>query len=188
VTNKTVIAAFDVATSVGVCYGIPGSKPTLVTWDLRTAGTFRPRRLLYFAKLLDQLFTNHKIDVVRFEAPLPLSAMNKIGTSEDVMLMLRGAIGVLEMSAAKAEVPDIGSFNVQDARKHLTGRRTFPKDAKGKSTAKTEVMRVARMLGVDPQDDNAADAFAGWELCCALTNPRIAHLRTPLFSHAKAVA
>ena len=176
------IAAFDVATSVGICVGEPGEKkPFVATWDLRAAGTARPRRLLYFSDACDELFSRTKVDAVRFEAPLPLRVMMKIGTSEEVMLLLRGAIGVLEACAARAGIDDIGSFDVKDARHHFIGQRTVPRDSNGKSGAKPAVMKMCRMMGIDVKDDNSADAVAGWSLCCSRANPRLAHLVTPLF-------
>lgn len=174
------IAAFDIATTTGLCFGAPGGRPTLTTWDLRPAGD-RPRRLAHFHCLCTEFFRLYKIDKVRYESPLNLRAMFGSGTSEQVMLMLRGAIGVLECAAAQAGIDDIGSFNVQDARQHLTGFRTFPK-VKGKSTAKAQIMKMCKTLGIDAKTEDSADAYAGWSYCCALANPRLAHLTSPLFS------
>ena len=180
--TKPFVASFDVATSTGVCAGRPGDRhPYVTTWDLRTAGPSRPRRLAYLSFLCDQFFRENKIDVLRFEAPMPLAVMSKMGATEETLLLLRGAIGVLESRAAIFNIADIGSFAVQDARKHLTGRRTFPRRADGKSDAKRAVMDMARTLGVEVKNDNESDAYAGWSLTCALLNPRIAHLVTPLF-------
>jgi hypothetical protein len=132
--------------------------------------------------MCDELFRRHAIDVLCYEAPMPIAVASRIGASEDTMLMLRGLVGILECCGARADIKDIRSFNVQDARQHFCGTRTFPKDAKGKSTAKAEVMRIAKMLGVKCSDDNSADAFVGWSYTCALLNPRLAHLCTPLFA------
>lgn len=110
-----------------------------------------------------------------------LAAMGKMGTSEEVMLLLRGAIGVLECEAARAEIPDIGSFNVQSARGHFVGARTFKRDASGRNTAKDAVIRQCAILGIEVHDDNAADAVCGWSYTCGLLNPRLACLVTPLF-------
>jgi hypothetical protein len=165
-----------------VCIGKPGdAQPFVATWNLREAGTSRPRRLRYLFDLCDKLFRTSQIDIVRFEAPMRLAAMGKMGTSEEVMLLLRGAIGVLECAASRAEIEDIGSFDVQDARQHFLGQRRFPKGKNGKSAAKDMVLRQCEILGIEVHDDNSADAVAGWSYCCALANPRIAHHVTPLF-------
>jgi hypothetical protein len=185
VTDKTVVACFDVATSVGVCVGHAGARePFVTTWNLRAAGTSRPRRLFYFSNLCDELFKRSAIDIVRFEAPMPLAVMAKIGTSEETMLLLRGAIGVLEASAARANVEDIGSFSVQDARQHFLGRRTFPKGKNGKSAAKDMVLIMCDTLGIKVENDNESDAVCGWHYCCALINPRTAMMVTPLFQES----
>lgn len=176
------IAVFDVATSVGVCVGKPGDKkPFVATWDMRAAGASRPRRLLYFSNACDELFGRVHIDAVRYEAPLALRTMMKIGTAEGVMLLLRGAIGVLEACAARAEIDDVDSFDVKDARQHFIGQRTVPKTNDGKSGAKPAVMKMCRMMGIEVKNDNEGDAVAGWSYCCALKNPRLAVLTTPLF-------
>jgi hypothetical protein len=151
---------------------------------MREVGPSRARRLLYFSDLCDAFFSRHAIDVLRYEAPMPIAVASKIGASEETMLLLRGMVGVLECCGARAGIFDINSFSVQDARKHLTGQRTFPKNAKGKSAAKAAVMIMARTLGADCKNDNESDAYAGWSYTCALLNPRLAHLVTPLFAGA----
>ena len=182
------VATFDIATATGVCVGRVGGKPKVATWDLSAGGSSRPARLLYFSNLLDELFARQKIDVVRCEAPLELAGQVRIGTNESVQLFLRGAIGVFEVCAARAKIPDIGMFDVQKAREHLTGSRTFPKNKKGKSTAKLEVWKVAKMLGVKCADYEQSDAFCGFSYTCALLNPRLAMLVTPLFSGKRPAA
>lgn len=176
------VAAFDVATRCGVCLGRVGGKPVTETWDMREGGPSRSRRLLWFSDRCDAFFREHSIDCLRYEAPLEIAVASRIGASEETLLLLRGAIGVLECCGARANIKDIQAFDVKDAREHLVGRRTFPKDSRGRSTAKGEVMRMAKVLGVVCQDENASDAFAGWSHACALLNPRIAHLVTPLFA------
>jgi hypothetical protein len=184
VTEKLplLVAAFDIATATGICLGRVSEKPKVMTWDLRAVGPNRSRRLLHFSDLCDEFFSRHQIDVLRYEAPLSITVASRIGASEDTMLLLRGMIGVLECCAARAHIFNINSFGVQDAREHLTGQRTFPKNAKGKSEAKAAVMKVAKMLGIECADDNQADAYAGWSYTCSLLNPRLAHLVTPLFA------
>ncbi len=176
------VVAFDIATATGVALGRLGEKPRVTTWDMREVGPSRTLRLLHFSNLCDEFFSRHHIDVLRYEAPMPIAVASKIGASEETMLLLRGMIGVLECCGARAGIYDIKSFAVQNARKHLTGQRTFPKNAKGESQAKAAVMKMARALGVDCKNDNESDAFCGWSYSCALLNPRLAHLVTPLFA------
>jgi hypothetical protein len=156
---------------------------------MRIAGPSRPARLYsFFAKCEDFFIecAEHGacIDQVWYEAPLGIAVMNKIGASEGTVSLLRGMIGVLEVCAVRAGLqPDeIRSFRVQDAREHLTGQRRHGRTKSGKSEGKAEVMRVARMLGVECSNDNESDAFAGWSYACGLANPRLAIAVTPLFA------
>lgn len=181
-STKPLIACFDVATSTGVCVGYAGEKhPLVTTWNLRAAGKSRPRRLLTFSILCQQLFKANEVDIVRYEAPMPLRAMMKMGSSEETILLLRGAIGVLEAEAARAEIENIGSVKVQDARQHFLGQRTFPRGKNGRSAAKDYVLIQCETLGIKVHTDHEADSVCLWSYTCALQNPRLAHLVTPLF-------
>jgi len=114
---------------------------------------------------------------------MPLGVMSKIGATEETLLLLRGAIGVLEAAAAKAKIEEIGSFGVQDARQHFLGQRTFPRGKGGRSAAKDYVLIACEQMGIKVANDNESDAVCGWSYICALKNPRIAHAVTPLFAH-----
>ena len=172
-TAQPFIAAFDVASAVGACDGVPGRVPRVWTWLLTDASKERPWKLCYFRRLLDEYFGSLKVDAVYYEAPMNLRAMMSMGTSEDTISLLRGAIGVLESCAVHHGIQIVQPVNVQDARQALTGKRTFPR-VKGKSTAKDAIMDTARMLGVDVATDHEADAYAVWWYACAKHNPRLA--------------
>lgn len=180
IPSKPFIAAFDIATATGVCHGRVGGVPHCFSWHMDDVGKGRPNRLAYFRRLLDSYFSATEIDAVYYEAPVNLRVMLKIGASEDTIALLRGAIGVLESAAVHAGITTVEAVPVQNAREALTGQRTFSKIA-GKSTAKDAVMRAAKMLKVNVANDNEGDAFACWWYACAMHNPRIAHLVTPLF-------
>ena len=103
-------------------------------------------------------------------------------------MFLRGAIGVLEASAAIAGI-EVEGVAVQDARAHFCGRRTF-----ARGTAKDEVIKVCRALKWDAQDEHQADSAAIWSLLCARANPRLAQVaarqlapieRGPLFKRRR---
>jgi hypothetical protein len=180
-----VIAAFDLATSTGVCWGPVGCKyPRLATWNTREGGKTRPARFLWFFNQCHNFFDEQQVDQLWYEAPLAVNVMNKIGTADETITMLRGLIAILELTAVRFGMkPDqIHAFDVQDAREHLTGKRRHGRTKSGRSLGKDEVMRVARMLGMNCANDNEGDAFAGFSYACALANPRIAHLVTPLWA------
>jgi hypothetical protein len=183
-SDKPLVAAFDLATSTGVCLGVVGEQPRVTTWDLRTAGPSRSRRLLHFSNMCDELFRRHDVIHVRYEAPLSVPVLSKIGTNEGTVTFLRSLVGILEACAARADIKDIQEFNVQDARQYLTGQRTFRKNRSGlgKNEAKERVMKMARALGVQCHTYDEADAVAGWYLCCGQLNPRLSITTTPLFA------
>jgi hypothetical protein len=181
VTTGPFIAAFDIASAVGCCDGIPGAVPRVWTWWLTDSGDSRALKLCYFRRLLDEYFSSVHVDAVYYEQPMNLRAMMSMGTSEDTIALLRGAIGVIESSAVHHGVQIVEAVNVQDARQALTGKRTF-KRVKGKSTAKDAIMDTARMLGVEVATEHEADAFAVFWYAGAKHNPRLAHLSQPLFA------
>lgn len=177
-----VLAAFDLATDCGICFGPIGGKPTVFTWDLRQGGPGRPSRLAWFASQLGTFFRENRVDLVRYEEPLSPKVANEIGTSMDTLMLLYGMAAVVEVCAVRARIFDINRFAVQDARQHLTGVRVHGRTKSGKSLGKEAVMQVALTLGVKVENDHEGDAYCGWSYCCSLQNPRIAHLVTPLFA------
>jgi len=167
------IAAFDVATACGCADGVAGAgKPRFWTWYLSDAGEGRPRRLAYLRRFCDAYFAEQKVDEVVYELPMGIGtiarmmAAGKFKTSDEVLMTLRGAIGVLECCAAHAGVPIVRGIEIKDARKHLLGRATF-KDGK----AKEMTIRGCRSLGWEVENDNEADAGALWSLAVGQSNP-----------------
>lgn len=180
------IAAFDLATVTGCADGRAGDRnPRLWSWDLHDGGDDRPRKLAYLRRFLDAYFAETQVDEVIYELPMnigTIASMMKRGifvTSEDVLMMLRGLIGVLEASAAHHGLP-VRGIDVKDARKHLTGQRTFPD-----GTAKQATLRACRALGWPAETDNESDAAALWSLACGQANPRIAAAMTRAHMAAK---
>lgn len=169
------IACFDLATEVGVAWGEPGHKPRLATWSL--ASHNRPDRYLTLAKLTQTFLTKERIERVFYEAPMQLGPMFHRGSNRNVILMLYGTAAVIELSAAWARI-EVGTWEVQTARKAVVGRGTWPK---GKDAAKQACFEFCRMIGHRPADFNQADALIGFLYESALLNPRIAHLSAPLF-------
>lgn len=160
------IAAFDIATATGGCDGAPGTRPRVWTWYLDDAGKSRPLKLCYFRRMLDVYFAEQHCDAVYYEAPVNLRVMMKIGATDDVIALLRGAVGVLESAAVHAGIQTVLPVPIHDARKVLTGKRTF-KRIKGKSTAKEEIAGAAlRVMGLQVETDHEADAFAVWWWAC----------------------
>src|SRR5215470_13581612 len=133
------IAAFDLASTVGGCDGEVGGTPRVWSWHLRDAGKSRPARLLMLRRFLMAYFDEPgpQLTGVVYEAPLPLAVMMKIGASDDTVALLRGLVGVLEMSCEERGVP-VEPVPVQDARHSVLGWRRNPSGGRTKS----EVMRM----------------------------------------------
>src|SRR5882672_11302011 len=115
------VCGLDIATSTGVAYGKPSGNPNVLTWDLRKGGKSRPYRLAELADRCFEFFGKVQPDMLFYEQGLTLAAAYEIGTSEETFAMLRGAIGAVEVAAAKCKIPIIRPVKVMDARKHLLG-------------------------------------------------------------------
>jgi len=181
--DAPVIAAFDIATKTGVCWGRVGGKPQLATWDLHLAGSQAARFSLFF-DYCNEFLQTETVDQLWYESPMALGAMHTSGAREETVALLRGLVGVIELAAYRGGIKRIEAFTVQRARKHLTGRGTFKNTKSNPKAGKAKVMEVCRILGVPISNDNEGDAYAGWSYACGLANPRIAHLVTPLFHGA----
>jgi len=173
------VVGMDIATTTGVAYGRADSNPSVLTWDLRKAGKSRPYRLAELFQLSVTFFLKVQPDMLFYEQGLTLAAAYEIGTSEETFAMLRGAIGAVEVAAAKCKIPIIRPVKVMDARKHLLGAGRIPK-----GEGKKLVFDRCRALRWPVTNEDESDACAIWSLGCGEANPITAHLTTPLFSGA----
>ena len=183
------VAAFDVATMTGCADGHTGGRPRSWSWDLSRAGNARPARFAMLRDYADRYLTENRPDCVFYERGLPMGALFaqveklgvqasfRMGASDETIGFLRGAIGVLEASAAKAKIPHIEGLDVQAARRYLTGVGKFPK-GEGKET----VFQWCQRLGWDPANMDESDALAIWAMGCGQMSPAMAAYTTPLFS------
>lgn len=185
-----IIFALDLATETGCCDGELGAgDPRLWTWLLTDGGHTIGARLAKLRRFLELYFIKHPCDAVVYEAPLPISAMSKMGTSEETQTMLRGAVGIL-LAACHCYKKPVTGVQVQDARGSVLGWRRntgsgvlvekkgrLPRD----EDTKERVMREVRLFGVNPENDNEADAWVVWRWACNKENPRLAISSTPLF-------
>lgn len=183
------ITAFDLATFTGGADGLTGAKPRSWSWDLAKAGKNRPARLAMLRDYADRYLIETKPDAVFFENPLPIAALFaqvqkmgfqaafRMGATDETIGMLRGCIGVVESSAAKAKIPVIEGIDVQAARRSLTGLGKFPK-----GEGKDIVFDWCRRLGWNPANTDESDAMAIWATGCGRMSPLNAHATTPLFA------
>lgn len=170
------IVGMDIATQCGVADGEPGKVPRCFSWDMRKAGDGRPARLAMLAAYWSRYLDENQPDAVFYEAGMGLQAAMRVGTNDDTFALLRGAIGVVEATAYRHRIKVIQAVTVSDARKHFTGRTSFPK-GKGKEI----VWQHCKLLRWPAKNLDESDAAAIWSLGCALRNPRTSHLTTELF-------
>lgn len=186
-----IIAAFDLATETGCCDGPVDGTCRLWSWFLRDGGDTRGGRLHHLAGFLTRYFTACPVDAVVYEAPMQLGAMHRIGAQEATVAFLRGAIGVLE-ERCFAFHKQVAGITAQDARSSVLGWRLNKKgtgelvkrrdgSVRDEGT-KERVMAGVRHYGVNPGNDNEADAFVVWRCACNQQNPRLAVASTPLFA------
>ena len=168
------ILALDLARRMGWAYGTPGTLPRhgSVTLgppgsDIDTIGAAFVRWLTDFKKL-------SPVDVLYVEAPV--SASHMAGkTNATTLLNLYGLYALSVVIGAMAGIGKRRVVQVQQVRKHFLGTAR-PADKK------RAVIARCRMLGWQPQDDNAADALALWDFACAVEAPNAAIATAPLFS------
>ena len=171
-----ILLALDLATATGCADGEVGTKPRIWTWHLADAGEGRPQRLLLLRQFLCRYFASQPCDMVFYEKPLNVAVMARIGASEETLLFLRGGIGVLECTCAEHGKP-VEGLSVQEARNSVLGWRTN----KSKQKTKRRVMDEIRLLGVEPETADEADAAVLFFFAAARLNPRLAVAMTPLF-------
>jgi hypothetical protein len=183
------VAAFDIATLTGCADGRSGGRPRSWSWDLASAGKARPARFALLRDYADRYMVEHKPDCVFYEKGLPIAALfaqvNKfglnaafrMGATDETIGFLRGAIGIIEASAAKARIPYIEGIDVQSARRFLTGQGKFPK-----GEGKDIVFDFCRRLGWNPANTDESDAMAIWATGCGQMSPAAAAMTTPLFA------
>jgi hypothetical protein len=170
------VAAFDIATSTGCADGQSGGRPRCWTWSLKRSGT-RSAKLALLRDYADRYFAENRPDAVFYERGLGIAAAMEIGMSDDTMALLRGAIGVVEASAAKARIPHIHAVGVQEARRYLLGPGRIPR-----GEGKALVRERCRVLGWAAANDDESDAACIWALGCGQMSPAMAAYTTPLFS------
>lgn len=189
-----IIFGVDLATVTGCCDGEVGIKnPRLWSWWLADAGDSRPARLLMLRRFLVKYFETQPCDLVVYEAAMPIAVMVKMGATDDTVALLRGTVGVLEMTCEEHGKP-VEAVPIQDARASVLGWRTNRKGSgetvrlrNGKvreETTKDRVIREVKALGVDCRNEHEADAAVVWQFACNRRVPRLAIEQTPLFRAA----
>lgn len=173
------IMFLDLASRFGWCEGTPGEKPRYGSQRFAPEGADSPAVFAGAIKWIGERMQAFRPKVLVYEAPLDPRHMGK-RTNLQTASTLLGLPACIEGTAYLSGVYDIRQARIDDIRMHLLSRRP------GRQTAKTEVIDRLHALGYQPQDDNAADAIAGWLFACSIVEPKIKPAgSTPLFGDVR---
>jgi hypothetical protein len=173
VTPSDEIFGLDVASTMGVCEGVPGQTPRLYTVRLAAGeddhGASFAKAIKWMAQRL--LVTHPRAIII--EAPIPAAAMNG-ATNANTLAVLWGLAACIEGTARAKSIP-VRRVNIQRVRKSFIGAGNL----KGPE-AKRRTVALCRALGWNPPSHDAADAAACWHLGCTMFAPDLAHWVDPL--------
>jgi hypothetical protein len=168
----TTVLALDLASQTGWACGPIGGVPAHGTVRFGASS-----HEVTFAKALTwmSVMCKLKIDTVVWEAPLATS-FSRGHTNVNTTTLLYGLPAVISAVAHLREIYDVRKATTKDVRNHFIGCN--PKRVE----AKKLTMRQCRAMGWTVEDDNEADALATWSYMCALIDPKLAVLPTPLLA------
>jgi crossover junction endodeoxyribonuclease RuvC len=161
--NAGGILALDLATVVGWAYGMPGGRPIHGSHRFAPVGSSRPEFFRLYGLWLSDMITVHDPRAIVFEAPV-LNHKGPKKTSIETARKLIGLAAVTECIAATREVRKIQEVGAGTVKKHWTGNG---------HAKKPDMLDVARRMGFEPRDDNAADALGVWHWAVAQLAPRV---------------
>jgi len=162
-SKKIVIFALDPATETGWALGSPDAPPRLGTLDLsKRKEVSRGYMFEFFRRWLTETINTKGVTHIIFESPI-LTKFHNIN-------MTRIAQGLdAHIEAAVTAHNDQSTHKVilieatpGQMKKALTGKGNANKDA---------MMRMAWARGLDPANNNEADAFAAWLCVVAEIDP-----------------
>ena len=169
------ILALDLARQMGWAEGIPGETPTYGTHKLAPEGS---EPMAVFGGALD--FVARRMQATRYrmliyEAPFDPRVMG-FKTNVNTARILIGLPAIVEGVAYQMGHYNIREADVNEVRFFLLGAK--PKKAEGKRLVADHL----RMLGYEPQDDNASDALALWHFAASILDSRHGAKTTRLFA------
>lgn len=154
------ILALDLATKTGWCLARAGDPVRVGTHVLPSTGKDIGTFLLRHQHWMEQVFIDHRPELVVYESPILRSGQTQIAT----LRKLYGLAGVTEMVSTARGVPCF-EVNLATAKNLLSGN--------GRAS-KPDMIQAARARGVPVEDDNQADAFAVF--LCAVKHRSPEHL------------
>ncbi|MGJ4855548.1 hypothetical protein ACN6KF_001494 [Labrys sp. La1] len=137
----------------GICFGRPGERPTLSSKSFaRWEGATLDEAAAAVIQWLPEVLSVYKPDLIALEAALPPIA------SRD-QTSARLALGADFVIKGAAKLRSIRCYEIHGGtwKSAILGSGNLPsKQAKAKS------LQLARGMGLEPKDDNEADAYCIW--------------------------
>jgi Holliday junction resolvasome RuvABC endonuclease subunit len=167
-----VIAAFDLASNVGVALGEPGGVPRAWSYRLPKTGNDVGRYLDHFSDWLIHTLNEHQPTDLFFESPFA-----RFGSTRK----LTGLACIAELIAFRRKLPCKEATNSEIA-KYFIGQARFKHDnpAVRRQMKKDAVVAKCKRLGWTVPDNDAADAAALWCFAEHLLCPGLREIN-PLF-------
>jgi hypothetical protein len=163
--RREIILALDLATRFGWAEGTLGDRPISGSQRCASEGATSAEIFGGFFKWLAERMQAFRPHVLVYEAPLtPSHARGK--TNINTSRILLGLPAIAEAVANRCGVPVLEA-RVDDVRAHYIGERRL----RGAEAKKAVILRC-RQLGLQPRDDNEADALALLDYVQAIRNPR----------------
>lgn len=186
------ILGLDLGTVCGAADGRPGGKPRTWTWNLNDAGDTPEAKFALWQVWLEnslRAYPDRNKLRIYYEQPWTLGQIiaktqSKKGlqTSDERIDFDRGLVGILKSVAYNAEIRHITPVPVMTARRQFLGKEQYSSICHADSDEQKRVVDVyCKLLGWQCANYNESDACCIWNYGAAKSNPRLAHLSTPLF-------
>lgn len=159
------VTALDLAAVSGVCFGELPASPAFLTIDLRKEDG-RGGRGVALMRALARHFDEYKPERVFIERPLDAHVAAKMGVTTDTVIALNGSVMLAETVAFSRRIAT-ELVEVQTARKHFIGVRSFP----DKKDGKRAVFARCTQLGWDPPNHDCSDAACLWDYGSSTCTP-----------------
>lgn len=154
------VLALDLATNIGMAIGDPRELPAHRSFTLPSTGDDVGRFLDAFDIWLSDTITVERPTICAFEAPIIHAGKTSYLTARKLMCLA----GHTEFVLRRRDVPCFEG-NVTQVKKFFAGSGRAQKG---------DVMAVARRLGLDPKNDDEADAVALFAFTVHSRFPRFA--------------
>lgn len=165
------VLGLDIATTVGWGFTAPADRRPILSSKRLVSGPVgddHGRAYLALSRLLGELMqVGGPFDCIAYEAPIQIGGDGERARSSVTELLLMGYCAVVELEAARWDIPCFGT-NIQAVRKWFCGVGRTPKGAK--LHVKDMVFNECVRRGWRPNDTDASDAGAVWAFADANLN------------------